>query len=153
MDETVDEVLGEEAGRVAAARAGTRRETFVFAPEQGVPPQVGPSAHATRWGDLVFCTGQLPTDPITGELVPGGVLEQAEQVRRNVAAVLGALGLTWDDALVVRVHLADLATCEAFDEAYRAWFRGPLPARSCVGVSALALGAALEVEVVAAARR
>ncbi len=66
----------------------SRKETFVFSPDDGVPPQVGPFAHATRLGDLVFVTGQMPTDPATGQLVEGGVVEQAEQVRANLVAVL-----------------------------------------------------------------
>jgi reactive intermediate/imine deaminase len=127
-----------------------RKETFVFSPDLGVPPQVGPFAHATRWGDLVFCTGQMPTDPATGLLVDGGLLEQAEQVRRNLAAVLAQFGLTWDDALQVRVYLTDFGDFDAFNDAYRAWFSGPLPARTCVGVSGLAVGAAVEIDVIAA---
>jgi reactive intermediate/imine deaminase len=127
-----------------------RKETFVFSSEHGVPPQVGPFAHATRWGDLVFCTGQLPTDPATGRLVEGGLLAQAEQVRRNLAAVLGQFGLTWDDALQVRVYLTDFSEFDAFNDAYREWFSGPLPARTCVGVTGLAVGAVVEVDVIAA---
>lgn len=129
--------------------APTTRKTFVFTPEQGVPPQVGPFAHAVQWGDQVFCTGQMPTDPATGELVAGGLLEQAEQVRRNLAAVLAQFSLTWDDALQVRVYLTDFTDFDAFNAAYRSWFTGPLPARTCVGVTGLAVGAVVEVDLVA----
>lgn len=126
------------------------KETFVFAPETGVPPQVGPFAHATRLGDLVFVTGQMPTDPATGALVAGGVVEQAEQVRANLAAVLAQLGLTLDDALQVRVYLRHFEEdFEAFNTAYRTWFTGPLPARTTVGVTGLAVGAVVEVDLVA----
>jgi len=121
----------------------------VFSPEQGVPPQVGPFAHATRFGDLVFLTGQMPTDPATGLLVPGGLVEQAEQVRANLAAVLARFDLTWDDALQVRVYLTDFTDFDAFNAAYRTWFTGPLPARTCVGVTGLAVGAVVEVDLVA----
>lgn len=126
------------------------KETFVFAPETGVPPQVGPFAHATRLGDLVFVTGQMPTDPATGALVAGGVVEQAEQVRANLAAVLAQLGLTLDDALQVRVYLRHFEEdFETFNTAYRTWFTGPLPARTTVGVTGLAVGAVVEVDLVA----
>ena len=121
----------------------------MFSPEQGVPPQVGPFAHATRFGDLVFLTGQMPTDPATGLLVPGGLVEQAEQVRANLAAVLARFDLTWDDALQVRVYLTDFTDFDAFNAAYRTWFTGPLPARTCVGVTGLAVGAVVEVDLVA----
>ena len=131
----------------------TRKETFVFPPADGVPPQVGPFAHATRFGDLVFVTGQMPTDPATGELVEGGLLAQAEQVRANLAAVLARFGLTWDDALHVRVYLTrftdDSSDFDAFNDAYRGWFAGPLPARTTVGVTGLAVGALVEVDLVA----
>lgn len=127
----------------------TRKETFVFTPERGVPAQVGPFAHAVRWGDQLFCTGQMPTDPETGELVAGGLLAQAEQVRRNLAAVLSQFSLTWDDALQVRVYLTDFTDFDAFNTAYRTWFAGPLPARTCVGVTGLAVGALVEVDLVA----
>ncbi|WP_380170550.1 RidA family protein [Kineococcus sp. DHX-1] len=128
----------------------SRKETFVFSPDDGVPPQVGPFAHATRLGDLVFVTGQMPTDPATGRLVEGGVVEQAEQVRANLAAVLAQLGLTLDDALQVRVYLTDFeADFAAFNERYRTWFDGPLPARTTVGVTGLAVGALVEIDLIA----
>lgn len=130
--------------------ATSRKETFVFGPETGVPPQVGPFAHATRLGDLVFVTGQMPTDPATGALVAGGVVEQAEQVRANLAAVLAQVGMTFEDALQVRVYLRHFEEdFEAFNAAYRTWFTGPLPARTTVGVTGLAVGAVVEVDLIA----
>jgi reactive intermediate/imine deaminase len=125
------------------------KETFVFSPEDGVPPQVGPFAHATRFGSLVFVTGQMPTDPATDRLVEGGVLAQAEQVRRNLEAVLRQLGLTLDDVLMVRVYLTDFDDFDDFNTAYATWFDGPLPSRTCVGVSGLAVGAAIEIDLIA----
>jgi 2-iminobutanoate/2-iminopropanoate deaminase len=131
-------------------RPASRKETFVFTPADGVPPQVGPFAHATRLGDLVLVTGQMPTDPATGELVPGGIVEQTEQVRANLAAVLAQLDLTLDDALQVRVYLRHFEEhFEAFNEHYRTWFAGPLPARTTIGVTGLAVGALVEVDVTA----
>ncbi|GAA0313529.1 RidA family protein [Kineococcus aurantiacus] len=128
----------------------SRKETFTFTAAEGVPPQVGPFAHATRLGDLVFVTGQMPTDPATGGLVAGGLPEQAEQVRANLAAVLAQFGLTFDDALHVRVYLRRFdEDFDAFNDAYRTWFTGPLPARTTVGVTGLAVGALVEVDVIA----
>jgi 2-iminobutanoate/2-iminopropanoate deaminase len=129
-----------------------RKETFVFTPADGVPPQVGPFAHATRLGDLLFLTGQMPTDPATGELVAGGILEQAEQVRANLTAVLARFGASLDDALQVRVYLREFDEHFAvFNERYATWFEGPLPARTTIGVTGLAVGALVEIDVVAAA--
>jgi 2-iminobutanoate/2-iminopropanoate deaminase len=127
----------------------TEKQTYSFSPRDGVPPKVGPFAHATKWGDLVFVTGQMPTDPATGELVPGDVVAQGEQVRRNLAAVLTQFGLTLDDALMVRVYLTSFDDFDVFNAAYATWFRGPLPSRTCVSVSGLAVGAAVEIDVIA----
>jgi reactive intermediate/imine deaminase len=125
------------------------KETFSFTPNEGVPPQVGPFAHATKFGSLVFVTGQMPTDPASGELVPGDVVAQAEQVRRNLEAVLAQFELTFDDVLMVRVYLTSFDDFDVFNSAYRTWFRGPLPSRTCVGVSGLAVGADVEIDLIA----
>ena len=119
-----------------------------FTPAEGVPPAVGPFSHATQWGDLLFVTGQMPTDPATGELVPGGIVAEAEQVRRNLAAVLAPFGATLDDSLMVRVYLTSFDDYDAFNAAYRTWFRGKLPSRTCVGVTGLAVGAAVEIDLI-----
>ena len=119
-----------------------------FTPAEGVPPAVGPFSHATQWGDLLFVTGQMPTDPATGKLVPGGILAEAEQVRRNLEAVLAPFGATLDDSLMVRVYLTSFDDYDAFNAAYRTWFRGKLPSRTCVGVTGLAVGAAVEIDLI-----
>lgn len=124
------------------------KESFSFTPEQGVPPAVGPFSHVTRWGSMLFVTGQMPTDPATGALVPGGVLAQAEQVRANLAACLAPFGATLDDALMVRVYLTDFGDFDAFNALYRTWFAGPLPSRTCVGTTGLAVGADVEIDLV-----
>jgi reactive intermediate/imine deaminase len=124
------------------------KESFSFAPDQGVPPAVGPFSHVTRWGSLLFVTGQMPTDPASGELVSGGVLAEAEQVRRNLLACLTPFGLDLDNALMVRVYLTDFADFEAFNSVYRTWFSGPLPSRTCVGTTGLAAGAAVEIDLI-----
>lgn len=126
-----------------------RKRAFSFIPEEGVPPAVAPFSHATQWGDLLFVTGQMPTDPLTGQLVAGDIVAQAEQVRRNLEAVLAPFGLSLEDALMVRVYLASFDDYAAFNTAYSGWFRGPLPSRTCVGVTGLAVGAAVEIDLIA----
>lgn len=125
------------------------RQTFSFTPDQSVPPAVGPFSHATQWGDLLFVTGQMPTDPATGKLVAGDVVAQAEQVRRNLEAVLAPFEATLDDALMVRVYLTSFDDYDAFNAAYHTWFRGKLPSRTCVGVTGLAVGAVVEIDLIA----
>lgn len=131
----------------------TAKESFSFTPAEGVPPGVAPFSHAVRWGDTLYVTGQMPTQPETGRIVAGDVVAQAEQVRRNLEAVLAPFGLAMDDALMVRVYLTDFEEdYAAFNEAYRGWFTGPLPARTCVGVTGLAVGARVEIDLVAGLR-
>ncbi len=125
-----------------------RKETFVFAPEDGVPPQVGPFSHAVRWNDLLFVTGQMPTAPATGLLVPGGIREQAQQVRDNLIAVLAHFGAVLDAALMVRVYLQDFSQFNEFNDIYRGWFKGPLPSRTCIGSNGLAAGALIEIDLI-----
>lgn len=124
------------------------RESRSFPAESGVPPQVGPFSHATRWGDLLFVTGQMPTDPATGELVEGDVVAQARQVLANLAAVLAHYDATLDDSLMVRVYLTDFDDFDRFNAEYRTWFAEPLPSRTCVGVTGLAVRAAVEIDLV-----
>ncbi len=124
------------------------KQSYSFTLAQGVPPGVAPFSHATRWGDLLFVTGQMPTDPTTGQIVPGDVVAQAEQVRRNLEAVLAQFGATLDDTLMLRVYLTDFADYAAFNTAYAGWFTGPLPARTCVGVTGLAVGALVEIDLI-----
>jgi reactive intermediate/imine deaminase len=128
------------------------KQTYSFGPEAGVPPQVGPFAHATRWGNLLFVTGQMPTEPSTGLLIAGGLAEQANQVKDNLEAVLAQFGATLDDSVMVRVYLEDFGGFDEFNALYQTWFHGPLPSRTCVGSSGLAAGAALEIDLIVGLR-
>ena len=127
----------------------TSRESFTFTPDQGVPPGVAPFSHVTKFGELLFVTGQMPTSPVDGALVDGGVLVQAEQVRQNLLSCLRPFGVTLDDALMVRVYLTELdRDFAAFNEVYRTWFTAALPSRTCVGTNGLAAGADIEIDLV-----
>ena len=127
----------------------TSRESFTFTPDQGVPPGVAPFSHVTKFGELLFVTGQMPTSPVDGALVDGGVLAQAEQVRQNLLSCLRPFGATLDDALMVRVYLTEFdRDFAAFNEVYRTWFTAALPSRTCVGTNGLAASADIEIDLV-----
>lgn len=126
----------------------TQLQRFTFDPGTGAPPPVGPFSHATRWGNQLFVTGQMPTDPATGALIAGGVVEQTRQVMRNLQAVLQPFGASLDDALMVRVYLTDFGDFAAMNEEYERWFSAPRPSRTCVGVTGLAVDALVEIDLI-----
>lgn len=110
---------------------------------------VGPYSHGVVAGDLVFCSGQTPIDPATGELVDGGIGDQTRQCLTNLFSVLAAAGLGADDVVKVNVYLTDMADFEPMNAVYRLMFADPHPARTTVAVAGLPLGAAVEIELVA----
>ena len=112
------------------------------------PAAIGPYVQATRLGDLVFTSGQIPLDPATMELVTGSVEVQAEQVMKNLLAVLTAAGASADSVVKTTCFLADMKDFAAFNEVYAAYFTS-YPARSCVAVKDLPKGAACEIEAIA----
>lgn len=118
------------------------------------PSAVGPYSQAVSTGDepgaQVFISGQIPLDPATGEIVPGGVNEQAEQALRNIGAILAAAGLGYEHVVKTTVLLADIADFGDVNEVYARYFTGPvLPARAAFQVAALPKGALVEIEAVA----
>jgi 2-iminobutanoate/2-iminopropanoate deaminase len=114
------------------------------------PAAIGPYSQAIATDGLVFCSGQIGADPSTGELVEGGVREQADRVLRNLGAVLDAAGLGYAQVVKSTVFLVDMGDFAALNEVYRKFFPDPPPARSTIGVAALPKGARVEIEVVAA---
>ncbi len=120
----------------------------------GAPAAVGPYVHAVRAGGLLFCSGQVPLDPETGELVAGPIGEQAARCLRNLQAVCEAAGAGLADAVRITVYLTDMGDFGAVNEAYGAFFTGAgtddPPARVAIGVAALPLGAAVEMDAVVA---
>jgi 2-iminobutanoate/2-iminopropanoate deaminase len=116
----------------------------------GAPAAVGPYVHAVRAGGLLFCSGQVPLDPDTGDLVPGPIGEQAARCLRNLEAVCAAAGAGLADAVRITVYLTDMEDFAAVNEAYGAFFADDPPARVAIGVAALPLGAAVEMDAVLA---
>lgn len=115
---------------------------------ENAPKAIGPYSQAICAGDFVFTSGQIPLDPATGLVVEGGIAEQAEQVMKNLGAVLTASGSSYEKAVKTTCFLADMSDFSAFNEVYAKYFTGK-PARSCVAVKELPKGVKVEVEVVA----
>ncbi len=116
------------------------------------PAAIGPYSQAVRVGDLVFTSGQIPTDPKTGSFVAGGIVEQTTQVLENLQAVLAAAGLTLAHVIKTSVFLKSMGDFAAMNEVY-ATFLAPEgvvpPARSTVQVAMLPKDALVEIEVIA----
>lgn len=108
---------------------------------------VGPYSHAIDSDGLVFCSGQTPFDPATGQLVEGGIAAQTAQCFYNLFSVLESGGLTGDDVVKVNVFLTDMADFAEMNVVYAARFNEPFPARTTIGVASLPLGASIEIEL------
>ena len=113
------------------------------------PAAVGPYSQAIAVGEMLFCAGQIPLDPATGDLVGGDVAAQTERVCANVAAVLQANGMTFANVVKTTVFLTDMANFGAMNAVYAKHFSEPFPARSTVAVAALPRGSEVEIEVIA----
>jgi len=113
------------------------------------PAAIGPYSQAIQAGNLLFCSGQIPLDPVSGEVVDGDVRRQAEQVMENIAAVLSAAGAGFNDVVKATVFLVEMGDFGAVNEVYGRYFTGHKPARSTVAVKALPRGVLLEIEVIA----
>ena len=116
----------------------------------GAPAAIGPYSHAVRAAGLLFCSGQIPLDPETGDLVGTTCAEQAEQCLRNLAAVCAAAGATLADAVRVTVYLTDMGAFAEVNEVYARRFEAEPPARVAIGVAALPKGAQVEIDAVVA---
>src|ERR1700676_1911066 len=115
------------------------------------PAAVGPYSQAVRVGSTIYCAGQIPLDPKSGQLVSGGIDAQTRRVLDNVTAVLKAEGLTFDSIVKTTIFLMDLADFQTVNEIYGSYFKGEPPARSTVQVAGLPKGARIEIEVIAMA--
>jgi 2-iminobutanoate/2-iminopropanoate deaminase len=123
------------------------RETVTAA---GAPKAVGPYSHAVKSGGLVFLSGQVPVDPDSGSLVEGSVGEQTARCLDNLAVVAAAAGASLADAVRCGIYVTDMSSFKEVNEAYGAYFEGEPPARSTIGVAALPLGAAVEIDAILA---
>jgi 2-iminobutanoate/2-iminopropanoate deaminase len=114
------------------------------------PAAIGPYVHAIVAGGLLFCSGQIPLDPKTGELVGLTPGEQAGRCLENLAAVCDAAGATLGDAVRMTIYLTDAASFAEVNEVYGSFFETDPPARVTVGVAALPMGAKVEMDAVVA---
>jgi 2-iminobutanoate/2-iminopropanoate deaminase len=117
---------------------------------QGAPAAIGPYSHAVKAGGLLFCSGQIPLDPATGELVGEGAAEQARRCLRNLEAVCEAAGASLADAVKLTVYMTDLGEFARVNEVYATFFADAPPARVAVGVAALPRGAQVEIDAIVA---
>ena len=116
----------------------------------GAPDAVGPYSHAVRSGGVLYCSGQVPLDPATGKLVEGSIGDQTRRCLENLQAVAAAAGASLDDAVRMGIYVTDMGTFPEVNEAYGSFFGEGPPARSTIGVAALPLGAAVEIDAIVA---
>lgn len=113
------------------------------------PAAIGPYSQAMVFGNLMISSGQIPIDPAIGEIAGTTIQEQAEQVMKNIGAVLEEAGANYTDVMKTTCFLADMSDFAAFNEVYGKYFTGK-PARSCVAVKTLPKNVLCEVEVIVA---
>jgi 2-iminobutanoate/2-iminopropanoate deaminase len=116
----------------------------------GAPHAVGPYTHAVVSNGLVFCSGQVPLDPNTGQLVEGSIGEQTRRCLENLSVVAAKAGASLADAVRMGIYVTDMGSFKEVNEAYGTYFETDPPARSTVGVAALPLGAEVEIDAVIA---
>ncbi len=119
----------------------------IFTPD--APAPIGPYNQAVRSGDFVFCSGQIPLDPVSGEIVPGDVSAQTRQVMKNVGAVLAAADATFASVVKTTIFLVDMNDFAEVNAVYGEYFVDTPPARSTVAVAGLPRGSRVEIEVTA----
>ena len=115
------------------------------------PDAIGPYSQAVKTGDMVFCSGQIPIDPATGEFVSGDVAEQTRQVLKNLSAVLEAAGTDLNNVVKTTVFLADMNDFTAMNEVYAEFFSENKPARATVQAARLPRDARVEIDCIAVA--
>ncbi len=113
------------------------------------PAAIGPYSQSIQAGDFLFCSGQIPLLPETGEMVPGGIAEQTRQVLENLAEVLVAAGVDFSAVVKTTIYLTDLSNFTIVNEIYAGYCAEVAPARATVQVAALPKGALVEVDAVA----
>jgi 2-iminobutanoate/2-iminopropanoate deaminase len=114
-----------------------------------LPKAIGPYSQAVCAGDYIFCAGQIPLDPATGNMVAGGIIEQTTRVLENINGLLRSQGLSFSNVVKTTVFLSDMDNFAAMNEVYGKYFIKDFPARSTVQVARLPKDALVEIEVVA----
>jgi 2-iminobutanoate/2-iminopropanoate deaminase len=114
------------------------------------PAAIGPYVHAVAAGGLLFCSGQIPLDPRTGDIVGATAADQAGRCLENLAAVCDAAGVTLGDAVKVTIYMTDMSDFASVNEVYASFFESSPPARVAIGVAALPRGAQVEMDAVVA---
>jgi 2-iminobutanoate/2-iminopropanoate deaminase len=117
------------------------------------PQAIGPYSQAVEAGGFVFVSGQIALDPATGQVVAGGVREQAQRVMENAKAVIAAAGCGMQDVVKTTIYLKDLADFAAVNEVYAGYFPADPPARATVEVSRLPKDVLVEIDCIAFRRR
>jgi 2-iminobutanoate/2-iminopropanoate deaminase len=115
------------------------------------PAAIGPYSQAIRSGNFIFCSGQIPLNPKSGEMVSDDISAQTRRVLDNISGLLKSEGLSLGDVLKTTIFLTDLGNFQIVNEIYGSYFNNQPPARSTVQVSALPKGAKVEIEVIACA--
>jgi 2-iminobutanoate/2-iminopropanoate deaminase len=113
------------------------------------PAAIGPYSQAVRVGQLLFVSGQIPLDPVTGAMVVGSVADQTRQVCENLGAILRAAGASFPDVVKTTVYLADLTDFPLMNEVYARYFPPPAPARATVQAARLPRDARVEIDAIA----
>jgi 2-iminobutanoate/2-iminopropanoate deaminase len=113
------------------------------------PAAIGPYSQAVRAGSTIYCAGQIPLDPKSGQLVSQDISEQTRRVLENIGAILRSEGLTFENIVKTTIFLTDLADFQTVNEIYASYFKKEPPARSTVQVPALPKGARVEIEAIA----
>ena len=124
------------------ASAGPRRAIET----DQAPAPIGPYSQAVESGGVLYCSGQVPFDPGTGELIEGGIAEQARRCLESLDAVCRAAGTRLSDAARIGIYLTDMSRFAEVNEVYGTFFSEPFPVRTTVGVAALPKGALVEMD-------
>jgi len=115
----------------------------------GAPAAIGPYSQAVKVGNMVFLSGSIPLDPLSGQLVAGGIVEQTTRVMENIKSLLDAAGADFRHVVRTTVYMIDLAEFAAMNEVYATYFAAPFPARSTVQVVRLPRDVRVEIDVIA----
>lgn len=111
------------------------------------PAPIGPYSQANKAGQFLFVSGQIPLDPVSGELVSGDIARETQQVMQNIAAILNAAGSGWEQVVKTTIFLTNMGDFAAVNEVYATYFSADFPARETVAVAGLPKGVRVEISV------